>query len=210
MSLNIPQAGRSCPFPQPYDSRTAAALRQHALAKARAGRAAQGQSLPRQAVDLLNRAFIEDPDGVEAIAGLQQAVDARLRAATAHEAWQREEYARARAEEQERKEKERRQRTEEEASVSRRRLLGLDRTYEPRSERGAAPKNEDAEPIGQHVDFDGDGYPYATSRAARVDPVRQLLARKKPAAPVKEAPPAKSWGQWLGERFGTPVKPTWR
>ena len=88
--------------PATFDSRLAGTLARNE--RARRTQQDRRQVLPGQAVALLNQCFTEDQD--ETWAALQRAQLDRLKAATAHEQWLREEHARQVAEAEKRKEAE--------------------------------------------------------------------------------------------------------
>jgi len=65
---------------QPYDSRTASAVKQLALAKQRALRSPQGTAMGQHVIQALNEFYTADPDGLETLAALQRAEFARAEA----------------------------------------------------------------------------------------------------------------------------------
>jgi len=201
------------PVEQPYDSRTEAALAQHA--RARRLRSAQGQAMGQGIIAALNQGYLDDPTGdltlaaaaqAEAAAEREKLVQERAEAAMALAARPREPTTgellsafglhavkvwgamQDRAREQAREEWEARQ----SAPVS----VGFVEE-EDRFKRTQRERSEEAE----------------RSAPARPSSIERLLAKARTRTiPGAEAQPPASgaiW-EWWRRRFSTPSKPTWR
>jgi hypothetical protein len=219
-----PSSGRALVVSQPADSRTEAALRQHAVARARHQRQGGGR-LPANFAMSLNAVFEADPDGVETWSALQQAQFDRLKAATAHEQWLREEHARQVAEAERRKEAETKKKRDEEIAGAIRHLLHMGEEEPPPRQRGnvrplAYEEEEEPEPppsidrfqqkqreLRELSERAESASIWEAERLAKQgpdsakarEPARRPDTVRQFLARAKSAPPeppAKSWWQW--------------
>ena len=219
----LPSASRSLvPANQPYDSRTADAVRLHAIAKSRAERREQGPHVGNQFVAALDQLYALDPEGSRTANALamarietqrealarEQAASRALVVASAPEpepTWQDEVLASIRR--------------LQEVSGPRKRCHAED-DYEPEAWQGVKP--EDIDPrrlvLPRHVQnryaregrLDANGEPYtfygaSPSPEPKTETYLTLFGSRHQAEPVR-----RERLSWLKQMFSAPRKSVWR
>jgi hypothetical protein len=182
-----------------FDSRLDPTLKRNALA--RRSPHGRGQALPGQAVALLNQAFIDDPNGTDALTALQQAMTNRLRDASEHERWEREETEQRRKEDEQRKEAEAKKKQTKEIDDAIHYLLHMEEEEAPprcssSHKLGTLDYEEEPEPTSPVRDRFRERQGTERAAPARVDHVAELLAKAKKAAPKDEPPPVEVSRRW--------------